>query len=413
MFFTNSLSAYAGLADDYSLVTSDFNIYAFSDRQMWSGLSTFGRTIYVSDNYQTSTWASNDMGAFIYSSYIDIPISVEFKYSGLYTGRFMAKYKLDVVYKNGNTFNNFVRFKIGSPSVLSQYDDVTLSASKGFDDAGLNYDYVENNVDTYGTCTASFVDTLGVFCNDLVVSSALSGTGFGYVYPFVLRIPFTFTTFDPECLRLVHPDCDFFKFSITPLQVVNNNLYVDRTVKSSAGQVVDALKDNAKQAHDDAFDAKQQAQKNAQQAHEDAERAHEDSKNIFDKISDFFGGFFDNLINAVIGLFVPSDDDLSAFMDEMKTFLTDKLGFLGYPFEILGRLVSLVAKEGDANLTLPGFAIMGHVVWDDIDFDLTALMSRFVGLTEAIKVGTSVIIVGAFLLYCQKKFNEVLGGVAE
>ena len=37
----------------------------------------------------------------------------------------------------------------------------------------------------------------------------------------------------------------------------------------------------------------------------------ETTKSIFEKITDFFGSFFENLINAVIGLFVPGEEEMA------------------------------------------------------------------------------------------------------
>lgn len=124
--------------------------------------------------------------------------------------------------------------------------------------------------------------------------------------------------------------------------------------------------------------------------------------------------WFSNFPNMLLGIVVPSNDAFSTFMDDMRTFVNEKLGFLGYPFELFARLVSLVsADSSDAILILPAFSIMGHVVWNEISYNLTAGLSPFSALLDAIKIGTSVIMVGAFLLYCQRKFDEVLGGATE
>ena len=112
----------------------------------------------------------------------------------------------------------------------------------------------------------------------------------------------------------------------------------------------------------------------------------------------------------LLGIVVPDQDAFGSFMDDMKTFLNEKLGFLGYPFELFARLVSLIAKPGTSTLTLPGFTLMGHEIWKDTTYDLAAGLSPFKALLDAVKVGTSVIMVSAFLLYCQRKFDQVLGG---
>lgn len=123
--------------------------------------------------------------------------------------------------------------------------------------------------------------------------------------------------------------------------------------------------------------------------------------------------WFSNFPDMVLGIFVPSDDVFSSFMDDMKAFLNEKLGFLGYPFELFSKLVSLIADPGSTTLTFPGFSIMGHEVWKNTTYDLAEGLSPFSVLLDAIKVGTSVVMVAAFIMYCQKKFDQVLGGGTE
>jgi hypothetical protein len=50
------------------------------------------------------------------------------------------------------------------------------------------------------------------------------------------------------------------------------------------------------------------------------------SKGIFDKIADFFGSFFSNLMDSIKGLFIPEDGYFSDFFTRLNDFFFDKLG---------------------------------------------------------------------------------------
>ena len=52
-------------------------------------------------------------------------------------------------------------------------------------------------------------------------------------------------------------------------------------------------------------------------------------------IKNFFGGFFSNLINSILGLFVPDSTYFSTWFDNLNTLLSDKLGMLYAPFDLL------------------------------------------------------------------------------
>ncbi len=85
------------------------------------------------------------------------------------------------------------------------------------------------------------------------------------------------------------------------------------------------------------------------------------NKNIFERIGDilnFLNPFSENffvyklielLVEAIKSLFIPSDDFFSTYFDELKSWFSDRLGFLFYPFElildILNRILSINFNE--------------------------------------------------------------------
>ena len=411
MFFTSSLDVSAGFT---KVSDADFDVL-LQNKVFFEGSDIVNNTIHIDEEVGSVSVYDGSVSSYpyLFSGYLTVPVTLRFKSRGYYYGKYNFSFSYMFEVRNFEDTTVDVAYRFGVPTVSGTDDSIDVVPGFSYP----NGDLKTFSLKTLGVTRLGVGENVSLTINGLYADTQSFSSGLYTERTFYLRVPFYFASSLSSTFALWKHK---FDFTVTSHDAPTNALYFDSESHGVASDLEDlnrriqeGIDDNQAYIGGRVDSASQQAHEDAQQAHEDAERAHEDSKNIFDKISDFFGGFFDNLINAVIGLFVPSDDDLSAFMDDMKTFLTDKLGFLGYPFEILGRLVSLVAKEGDAKLTLPGFKIMGHVVWNDIDFDLSALMSNFVGLTEAIKVGTSVLIVGAFLLYCQKKFNEVLGGASE
>lgn len=350
-----------------------------------------------------------------YSGYVEIPVTFNFsalQRDHIFYGDFAIMIQLtgSMPYRGEAGTEQKLYYRFGTPATLDSYSNFFVNSSYyGTDDSfnGGLVSFVPSGAIGDSPETVDFKQRFRIWCTarNMVVPHTVPETEVRY--SFLVRVPFDVSlsggNSSGTTISIPNFECSVWSTS-------NGIYYSDDPTDVSLGSTADG---GVSQIVGSVDRLKEQTQKDAEQAHKDAEQAHEDSKNIFDKIADFFGSFFDNLINAVIGLFVPSDDDLAVFMDEMKSFLTDKLGFLGYPFELFAKLIALIAKEGDAVLTLPGFSIMGFVIWKDTTFDLSALMSNFPGLCESVQLGTSVIIIGAFLLYCQKKFNDVLGGASE
>lgn len=392
--------------------TGNFKIYFGNDKLLFSGNSVPSSTdYYLVDDYDGSV-SVDDNGTFVYSSHINVPITLDFASSGLYNGRYVGRFKMSTVFKNVSSFYTNVRVRWGTPTVVNQYDDISLLFGSGMN----SFSSITSDASLSNNEEASYYSTdfLAVYCNNLNVSIKSKGSSQRYV--FYASVPFTLTVNNPEALRFFNLDFEWFEYRLEPLDVYENSLYLDKSVKSGSDQIVDSMNDNAEQAHADAEKALEQSKQAQSEAHADAEKASGERKNIFQAIASFFGSFFSNLLDAVKSLFIPSDDELSSFMEEMKSFLNERLGFLAYPFELFTKLLALVNEDSEAVLVLPGFSIMDHVVWEPHTFRLEYFLftiSNLGFLVTAVRTGTGVIIVGAFLMYCQKKFNEVLGGASE
>lgn len=136
----------------------------------------------------------------------------------------------------------------------------------------------------------------------------------------------------------------------------------------------------------------------------------ETSKGIFSAITDFFGSFFGNLIDAVLSLFIPSSEEMGALFDELNQFFSDTFGFLYYPFDFLIRAFDIFL-DGDSGtgVTLPGFSIMGYEVWSEQTYDLAS--DELVGTVfEFVRIGTGALLSMAFVSYLRNFFDKRFGG---
>ena len=135
----------------------------------------------------------------------------------------------------------------------------------------------------------------------------------------------------------------------------------------------------------------------------------ETSKGILSRITDFFGSFFQNLINSVVSLFVPSADEMSGLFEQLNQFFSDRFGFLYAPFDYFIRLLNIfLAGDGAVSLTFPGFEILGETVWEPYTYDFSSepLVGTIFGY---VRTGTGILLAGWFIMYLQDFFKERFG----
>ena len=144
---------------------------------------------------------------------------------------------------------------------------------------------------------------------------------------------------------------------------------------------------------------------------EQLEEQTETQKGMLSKMTDFFGSFFDNLVDSVIGLFVPSKEDMADLFNRLNDFFSETFGFLYYPFDVFFEIINslITADYTSVQFTFPTFSIMGYKVWDNIkfsfnDYPLTKQIFTYV------RQGTGVIIVFSFIDYLRKFFDKRFGG---
>ena len=129
-------------------------------------------------------------------------------------------------------------------------------------------------------------------------------------------------------------------------------------------------------------------------------------------IKNFFGSFFSNIINSFISLFVPSSDFFSDWFDDVNTLLSDKLGMLYAPFDLLISTLQAVysADSTESGIPFPGIEWDGTYLVEPFTFYFSSLGQQFNDLREAVYFGTDVIFLFAFLYLLQKKIALVITG---
>ena len=168
-----------------------------------------------------------------------------------------------------------------------------------------------------------------------------------------------------------------------------------------------AIKDSI----DDGNDLIEEGNKLQEDANKLQKEENETSKGILSSITDFFSSFFDNLINSIISIFVPSSEEMGALFDRLNQFFSDTFGFLYYPFEFLIQAFDVfIGSSTDVpSLTFPEFSIMGYKVWDSqaVTFEDNEIA---LNLFSSIRMVSGVILSFAFVNYLRVFFDKRFGG---
>lgn len=148
----------------------------------------------------------------------------------------------------------------------------------------------------------------------------------------------------------------------------------------------------------------------AKQQTEELKEQTETQKGIFQKISEFFGSFFQNLIDSIIHIFVPTKEEMSDLFDRLNNFFAETFGFLYYPFDfIIDAFNIFLEADSETGLTLPGFSIMGHEVWGDQTYDIAS--EPIVGtIFGYVRMGTGAMLAMWFVNYLRNFFDKRFGG---
>lgn len=157
--------------------------------------------------------------------------------------------------------------------------------------------------------------------------------------------------------------------------------------------------------------AQDKINQSVQQGNKLQEEANKTGKGILGKITDFFGSFFENIINALKSLFIPEDGYFSDFFNRLNDFFSDKLGFLYEPIDLFFKFLNAIqsASVGAVpGLTFPEIKWEDTVVIPETQVDFLIVQEKMPDLQEKIYFVTDVIMVGAVLILLEKKIDEVM-----
>lgn len=137
------------------------------------------------------------------------------------------------------------------------------------------------------------------------------------------------------------------------------------------------------------------------------------SKGIFDKIADFFGSFFSNLMDSIKGLFIPEDGFFSDYFSRLNDFFNEKLGILYLPIDVFVRILKSVNDShfGGYSLEFPELVWDGIVVIPKHSLTLGKVMNNNKALVEIARYSRIVvnyIMVISVLNLLRDKLKEIL-----
>lgn len=117
------------------------------------------------------------------------------------------------------------------------------------------------------------------------------------------------------------------------------------------------------------------------------------------------------IIEGLKSLFIPSDEFFKAYFDDLYGWFSDRFGFLSFPIDLLVKFSDLILSSEDADciLTLPSFEIMGGQLFQEQSFNLTDFLEEnFMFVLTALRMGTSIMLIMAFVNLCGDKWDEVM-----
>lgn len=143
---------------------------------------------------------------------------------------------------------------------------------------------------------------------------------------------------------------------------------------------------------------------------EQIEEQTDTQKGILSQITDFFGGFFDNLVNSIVGIFIPDNDTMSSIWDDFQTFFSSRFGFIWQVFDYIRWLLQMLITPSDnTSITLPAFYLMNYKIWDAYVFDFNSL-PIFSEIFSYVRMLTGFMISLNFINYLRDFFDKKFGG---
>lgn len=137
------------------------------------------------------------------------------------------------------------------------------------------------------------------------------------------------------------------------------------------------------------------------------------SKGIFDKIADFFGSFFSNLMDSIKGLFIPEDGFFSDYFSRLNDFFNEKLGILYLPIEVFIRILTSVqnAERGAYTFEFPELSWDGTVIIPKQSLTIGSILNGnkiLVNISHYSRLVVDYILIISVLNLLYNKLKEIL-----
>lgn len=147
---------------------------------------------------------------------------------------------------------------------------------------------------------------------------------------------------------------------------------------------------------------------NIEALQEDTATTASNTTGILSKITEFFGSFFSNLI----GVFVPEDGYFSGWFDRVNTLLSEKLGMLYAPFDLVISTLQAIYSSDSTESGIPFPGIKWEDTWlvEPFTFTFASLGDSFDDLRDKVYFATDTVLVLTFLMLLQSKVRLILEG---
>lgn len=133
---------------------------------------------------------------------------------------------------------------------------------------------------------------------------------------------------------------------------------------------------------------------------------------ILATIKNFFGSFFQNVFDTLVSVFVPEDGFFSDWFDRLNTLLSEKLGMLYAPFDLLITTLNAImnADTTDTGIPFPGIQWEDTYLVEPFTFYFSSLGDTFTDLQGYVYFATDTVLLFAFLYLLQNKIRLILEG---
>lgn len=130
---------------------------------------------------------------------------------------------------------------------------------------------------------------------------------------------------------------------------------------------------------------------------------------VLNDIWNFLQSLIDALINMLLSLFVPSEGFFEEWFSSLNDFFSDRLGFFYKPFDVLFTLLNTMLNYDPEKslLYFPGIYWQEYEICPPTYVDLD-ISSKFPKLTTYMHLGTNLVMIFAFLMLVQRKFEEAI-----